>query len=63
MLRPYCLLELIVSLNLHNKQSMRILENTPKEPDKIFHIKKKKYYNQVPSTTRSRTYWLTGVSR
>ena len=32
---------------------MRILENTPKELDEVFHIKKKKYYNLVPSTTRS----------
>lgn len=41
------------------KQSMRILENTPKEPDEVFHLKKKKYYNLVPSTTWSRDEILT----
>ena len=40
---------------------MRILENTFKKPDKIFHIKRKKYYNLVPSTTRSRDKILTGL--
>ena len=40
---------------------MRILENTPKEPDEVFHIKKKKYYNLMPSTTRSRDEILTGL--
>ena len=43
------------------KQSIRILENTPKEPDEVFHIKKKKYYNLMPSTTRSRDEILTGL--
>ena len=43
------------------KQSMRILENTPKEPDEVFHIKRKKYYNLVPSTTRSRDEILTSL--
>ena len=38
---------------------MRILKNTPKESDEIFHIKKKKYYNLVPSTIRSRDKILT----
>ena len=38
---------------------MRILENTPKELDEIFHIKRRKYYNLVPSTTRSRDKILT----
>ena len=38
---------------------MRILENTSKKPDEVFHIKKKKYYNLIPSTTRSRDKILT----
>ena len=38
---------------------MRILENTPKELDEVFYLKKKKYYNLVPSTTRSRDEVLT----
>ena len=41
------------------QQSMRILENTSKESDEVFHIKRKKYYNLVPSTTRSRDEILT----
>ena len=40
---------------------MRIPENTPKEPDELFHLKQKKYYNLVPSTTRSREDILTGL--
>ena len=40
---------------------MRILENTPKESDEVFHLKKKKYYNLVPSITRSREDILTGL--
>lgn len=40
---------------------MRILENTPKEPDEVFHLKKKKYYNLVPSTTPSRENILNGL--
>ena len=38
---------------------MRILENTSKKLDEIFYIKKKKYYNLIPSTTRSRDKILT----
>ena len=40
---------------------MRILENTPKKLNEIFHLKKKKYYNLVPSITRSRDKILTGL--
>ena len=40
---------------------MRILENTPKKSDKIFHLKKKKYYNLIPFTTRSRENILTNL--
>ena len=40
---------------------MRILENTPKKLDEVFHIKKKKYYNLVPFITRSRDKILTGL--
>ena len=29
-------------------QSMRILENTPKEPDEVFHLKKKNYWSPIP---------------
>lgn len=38
---------------------MRILKNTSKKLDEIFHIKKKKYYNLVFFTTRSRDKILT----
>ena len=38
---------------------MRILENTPKEPDEIFHIKRRKYYNLVPFIIRFRDKILT----
>ena len=38
---------------------MRILENTPKKSNEIFHLKKKKYYNLVSSVTRSRENILT----
>ena len=40
---------------------MRILENTPKEPDEVFHLKQKKYYNLIPSTTRSREDIFAGL--
>lgn len=41
------------------KQSIRILKNTPKKPDEVFHLKKKKQYNLVPFITRSRDKILT----
>ena len=43
------------------KEPMRILENTPKEPDEVFHLKRRKYYNLVHFTTRSRDKILTGL--
>ena len=33
---------------------MRILKNTSKKSNEIFHLKKKKYYNLVSFVTRSR---------
>ena len=40
---------------------MRILENTPKKSNKIFYLKKKKYYNLILFTTRSHENILTGL--
>ena len=38
---------------------MRILKNTSKKSNKIFYLKKKKYYNLVSFVTRSRKNILT----
>lgn len=40
---------------------MRILKNTFKKSDKIFHLKKKKYYNLISIITRSRKNILTSL--
>ena len=47
--------------NLTYNQSEAVLDNTAKDWDDEFHLNKKKYYNLIPSTTRSREDVLTGL--
>ena len=47
--------------NLTYNQSEAVLDNTTKDWDDEFHLNKKKYYNLIPSTTRSREDVLTGL--
>ncbi|KAL9129061.1 MAG: hypothetical protein Q9175_007396 [Cornicularia normoerica] len=43
------------------KKSEDVLDNTEKDWDEGFHLKRKKFYNLVPSTTRNREDILTGL--
>ena len=47
--------------NVPYKQSEEVLDNIAKDWDEQFHLKKKKYYNLILSTTRSREDVLTGL--